>query len=324
MFSQIVPDISAKYGLDVTRVGGVQKGYRNESYPLMLADGGVVNLLFYKREPQILRKIRAADRAGAHAAAAGLPVRTRFDERLLRVGNGYAGIYTYLPGRTIAWEAYSKRHIKLAGWAMADLHATLEDLSGDGPLLADELTELISRMQRYFSDSQVAAAMVDKLGVELDTALFAIFLRVVETSRGLKGNQYVHMDMVRGNLLFSESLRGQRWQIDTVTLSGLIDFEKTAYGLPVFDVARTLAFLLIDCPKPADKIYKYFIDSGYRKRGNKKIEHIELLPHLIRLFLVHDFYKFLRHTPYESLRTNYHYTRTRDLLKTYGIISART
>jgi Ser/Thr protein kinase RdoA (MazF antagonist) len=130
------------------------------------------------------------------------------------------------------------------------------------------------------------------------------------------------MDMVRGNILF-DTTADTPWQIDDVRLSGVIDFEKTAIGLPVCDMARTLAFLLVDCLKPADKISKYFIDSGYRKRGSMDIIHIELLPYFIRLFLLHDFYKFLRHTPYESLRDNYHYGRTCVILKDYGMISSK-
>lgn len=323
MFARIVPDVATKYGLVVSHVGGVQKGYRNESYPLTLQDGSVVNLIFYKREPHIRQRVTTADMVATHAARAGLPVRVRHDPRLLKVGNGYAGVYEYLPGQTISWEAYTKRHIKLVGWAMADLHRSLRDLPTEGPLLADELQQLVIRMQQYFDSADVQAAMASKLGVTLNPEIFGGFSRLVEHARKLDGQQYLHMDMVRGNILFADAVPHARWSIDDVSISGLIDFEKTAVGLPVCDAARTLAFLLVDCPKPADKIYKYFIDSGYRKRGGHDIAHIELLPHFIRLFLLHDFYKFLRHTPYESLRDNYHYSRTCQVLKDYGMISAK-
>lgn len=323
MFARIVPDVAIKYGLAVSRIGNVQKGYRNESYPLTLADGSVVNLIFYKREPHIVRRVTTADAVALHVANAGLPTRIRHDPRLLKVGDGHAGLYDYLPGRTISWEAYTKRHIKLVGWAMADLHRSLQDFTGDGPRLADELHELVGRMRQYFASPDVQTAMTDKLGVVLDSRMFEEFTKLIEQSRELNGQQYLHMDMVRGNILFADTVPGTRWHIDDVSISGLIDFEKTAVGLPVCDMARTLAFLLVDCPKPADKIYKYFIDSGYRKRGGLDIEHIGLLPYFIRLFLLHDFYKFLRHTPYESLRDNYHYIRTCAILKDYGMISSK-
>jgi Ser/Thr protein kinase RdoA (MazF antagonist) len=324
MYARIVPDIIDKYGLSVTNIGDPQKGYRNESYELMLADSTPVNLLFYKREPHILQRITTADMVAERAAKAGLPVRTRYDDRLLQVGDGLAGLYYYLPGRTISWEAYTKRHIKLVGWAMADLHAATEDLSDEGPRLADELLVIIDRMKRYFASADVQRAVGEKLAITIDPRLFDNYRRLIERTSTFDGQQYLHMDMVRGNILFDQPFDDARWYIDDIQLSGIIDFEKAAYGLPICDVARTLAFLLVDCPKPSDRIYKYFIDSGYRKRGKRQLQHIELLPYFVRLFLLYDFYKFLRHTPYESLRDNYHYTRTRDLLKTYGIISSNT
>ncbi|MDB5183320.1 MAG: Phosphotransferase enzyme family, partial [Candidatus Saccharibacteria bacterium] len=318
MYSRIVPDVATKYELDVLQIGDVQKGYRNESYPLELANGTEVNLLFYKREPGILERIKTADLVADHAASKGLPVRTRYDNRLLMVGESFAGVYHYLQGTTISWESYTKRHIKLLGWAMADLHVAMEDLSGTGPFQSDELGGLVARMKHYFSSNDIQQATSSKLDIFVDPALFDSYSELIERTRALPGQQYLHMDMVRGNVLFDNVAANARWQIDDIRLSGIIDFEKASYGLPIYDIARTLAFLLVDCPKPRDKIYKYFIDSGYRKRGQNDVRHIELLPYFIRLFLLHDFYKFLRHTPYESLHDNYHYSRTRDLLKDYG------
>ncbi len=113
-------------------------------------------------------------------------------------------------------------------------------------------------------------------------------------------------------------------------MTGILDFEKTAYGHPVFDVARTLAFLLVDCEyKGEAKIRKYFLQSGYNKRGtvnfrNPIIKHgnrtTNLLESLIDLFLLYDFYKFLRHNPYEFLEQNHHYKRTRDILLTRNML----
>lgn len=321
MFVRIVPEVIKKYELDVRTVGAPLKGYRSESFPLELHDGTVVNLLFYKREQNILSRIRTADKVASAAAGANLPVRVRYDERLLRVGSGYAAVYQWLPGKTIEWEAYTKRHIKLAGWAMADLHSAVAALQNDGPLLADELQPLLARMHRYFSMLDVKKALAEKLGLSIEPKQFDHLEALIEKTRHISGQQYLHMDMVRGNMLFDGVSSTSRWAIDDVQLSGLIDFEKAAWGLPVCDMARTLAFLLVDCPKPARKIFKYFIDSGYKKRGARTLEHSELLPYFIRLFLLHDFYKFLKHTPYESLDDNYHYARTRELLKTYGMIS---
>nr|AIA15107.1 Phosphotransferase enzyme family [uncultured bacterium] len=323
MFTRVVPDIAKTYGLDVRAIGNVQKGYRNESYKLTLADDKLVNLICFKREHGIVDRIARADAVSSHAAAAGLPVRIRYDERILKLQeNSYAGIYEYLPGVTVAWEAYTKKHLKLLGWAMSDLHTALQTMGADSPhLLADELASLNARMRRYFSDDNVVRALREKLSITLSFDVFDTFEALIVHSGRLDGKQYVHMDMVRGNVLFGGADTSDRWQLDDIALTGIIDFEKTAYGLPVCDVARTLAFLLVDCPKTRSDILNYFLNSGYRKRGTAKLENRELIAPFVRFFLVHDFYKFLRHTPYESLENNHHYVRTRDILLEYGMIS---
>ncbi|MCL2085369.1 class I tRNA ligase family protein [Candidatus Saccharibacteria bacterium] len=106
------------------------------------------------------------------------------------------------------------------------------------------------------------------------------------------------------------------WRVGSVHLSGIIDFEKAALGHPTLDLARSFAFLLVDVPsKPPKKIFKYLIESGYNKRGQSQIDlDPKLFESLANFFLIHDFYKFLRHNPYESLASNHHYLKTRDIL----------
>lgn len=321
MFASIVPQVLAKYNIHFVSIGDVQKGYRNESYAVKTIDGEVLNLLFFKNEPTILERITRADYVSGILAKT-MPVRVRYDQRILRVRHGtYAGLYTYLPGTTVPWEAFTKRHIKLIGFAMADMHRGWRSATPkDNHVIGDDLLPLIERMQRYFNDSHVQAAMVAKLGVHIDVTLFPVFAGLVERVSALPGQQIIHMDMVRGNVLFRQSQPGDTWSIDDIALSGVIDFEKATVGHPAFDIARTLAFLLVDSPKPSHKIFHYFLDSGYCKRGGGLSPDPELLTALVKLFLVHDFYKFLRHTPYESLSENHHYTRTRDILQMYGMI----
>ncbi len=323
MFARVVPQVLNKYGLAAKKVKPAQKGYRSESYPVELDDGAQVNLIFFKREPGIVGRVNRADHAANAAAAAGLPVRTRYDDRLLRVANDtYAGVYHYLPGKTEPWEGFSMKHIKLLGMAMGKLHAALRDEPAiDTYTVADELLPLIDRMETYFKRPEVAAAMSQKLGVAIDPTQLSLFRDLVLRANNLPSQQLLHMDMVRGNVLFDTAQPNGTLYIDELALTGIIDFEKAAYGHPAFDIARTLAFLLVDSPKSTDKIYRYFLDSGYHKRANQPLPNPRLLDGLIRLFLMHDFYKFLRHTPYESLKDNYHYIRTCALLKTYGMIS---
>ena len=119
------------------------------------------------------------------------------------------------------------------------------------------------------------------------------------------------MDFVRGNILFDGS-----------DITGILDFEKTAMGHNFVDIARTLAFLMVDCKfKTVDKVVKYFLYSGYHKRGQMKdVGDKAILNQLIEMFLVYDFYKFLRHNPYESLHLNEHYVRTNHILDKRGVI----
>lgn len=322
MFSRVVPAVLEAYGVADYMVGASQKGYRNESYPIRGVDGNVINLIFFKKEEGILRRVKRADMTADAAHSAGLPVRIQYDKRLLQVAGGqYAGLYTYLSGTTVAWEAMTMKHIKLLGQAMADMHTALcSSKPADDYEVVDELVALTERMQRYFDQPEVVTAMSDKLGVAVDRSVFDVFRSILVKVARLPGQQLIHMDMVRGNILFDAAKPSDRWQIDDIALTGVIDFEKAGVGHPLFDIARTLAFLHVDSQKPISKINSYFLDSGYHKRGGQPLPQPHVLALLTRFFLLHDFYKFLRHTPYESLQHNYHYTRTRDLLKTYGII----
>lgn len=337
MYRRIVPSVLAQYGLTHTAIADVQKGYRNESYAVTLADGVTVNLLFYKREPGILERIRRADGMAAYLADAGLPVRTRYDSRIARLaGSGqttYAAIYNYLPGHTISWEAYTKKHIKLLGMAMSDMHAAWRSMPLKQSQQYDiiiELTALLGRMERYFTQPDVVAAVWDKLDMRIDSSLFARIHRLIGMFENSPDRQPLHMDMVRGNVLFADPQASDRWHIGDIALTGVIDFEKTAIGHPLFDIARTLAFLLVDCAgKEEAKVVRYFLTSGYNKRGQAMydpramigdVSHAQLLDGLIAFFLLHDLYKFLRHTPYESLLDNHHYIRTRNILIRHGMV----
>lgn len=337
MYRQIVPSVLDSYGVTYKSIGNVQKGYRNESYPILLSKGTTVNLLFYKRESDTVSRFKRADSVSQFLADGGLPVRTRYDNRTLRLSNGtepsYAALYTYLPGKTIPWEAYTKKHIKLLGYAMSDMHAVLSDMPinwsvHDG--IAAQMTLLIHRMELYFTDESIRRAATTKLGVVIESTYFDRLRTVVAVVASSPDSHPLHMDMVRGNVLFSQAYQYNHWQIDDVAISGVIDFEKTAYGHPLFDIARTLAFLLVDCrSKDEAHIRRYFLTSGYQKRGRATydhraticgIPHAKLLDGLISLYLLHDLYKFLRHTPYESLDDNEHYIRTRNILIRHGMV----
>jgi len=305
----------ATYGVTPMKLHAPQKGYRNESFAVRVATGQMLNIIFYKTEIGILDRIRNANAVGDFLASKGFPARCLHDQRILKLRSGkylkYAALYNYLPGHTIPWEGYAQDHIKLLGKTMSDMHAVLKEFDRDElPEVADEYLAIVAMMKRYFANVSVQRALREKLLLSVDMAIFEQFEALLVGSKLLPGKQPLHMDFVRSNILFQDDNTDSEFK---VRISGILDFEKTAYGLPLFDIARTLAFLLVDCKyKESSKVRKYFLGSGYIKRGAAMLPemHIELLDHLVSLFLFYDFYKFLRHNPYESLPDNEHFMRT--------------
>jgi Ser/Thr protein kinase RdoA (MazF antagonist) len=166
-------------------------------------------------------------------------------------------------------------------------------------------------MQTYFAQAGVQKALKSKLHISTPKHLHDHLLALDNLAR-TPGQQPLHMDFVRGNILFTPT---------TSQVSGILDFEKVAWGHPTFDVARTLAFLLVDCKyKTEPKIRKYFLHSGYNKRGKATFTGGANLEKLIDMFLTYDFYKFLLHNPYESLPDNEHFVRTQALLHERNIV----
>ncbi|MCL1877003.1 phosphotransferase [Candidatus Saccharibacteria bacterium] len=329
MNNEIIERALNFYGVSWAKIHGEKSGYRNKSYRIETRDAGDLNLIFFKSEPDILSRINAADAVSDHVAAYGLPVRERFDTRTLKLVGAssgrirYARIYKYLPGATIPWEDYTKKRIKLLGWAMSDLHHAAADFDGDLPDALNQCQNQLKSMQNYFSDQNVQNAMHRKLHLSIDSKIFENLENTLTRAAKLPHQIPLHLDLVRGNVLYlrEDSLPANSfWRIDNVTLTGLIDFEKAARGPAVLDLARTYAFLTIDCArKNPDKIFKYLISSGYNKRGKNRINlsSPELTPlfwGLVKFFLIYDFYKFLRHNPYEFLHENHHFRLTRNML----------
>lgn len=315
----VIYRILRAYGVSFRTVGSPQKGYRNQSFRIGLPDGGAYNLLLYKTEAGIVRTIKSANAVGNFLAAAGFPARHSVDARILRLQYAdrqkFAALYNYLEGATIPWEGYTQDHIKALGGTMGDMHAALAGF--DASELADvtgQYLTIVSRMKGYFAQGPVQRALADKLLLGVDPTIFIELEQLLIAMKALPGKHALHMDFVRSNILFADASKGSDLR---VSISGILDFEKTAYGHPLFDVARTLAFLLVDCKyKQPDKVRKYFLGSGYIKRGAARLpaSRLGMLEPLLGLFLFYDFYKFLRHNPYESLPDNEHFMRTVSLL----------
>lgn len=333
MYAQYVEAVLNKYSLSYQQIFPAQKGYRNESYRVELIDGTSVNLLFYKQEYNILHTIELVDKLGELLTNKGLPVRTRLDNRTLQLASLskriYVGLYNYLDGNTIAWDAYTMEHLKLLGAMMARLHHAMQDIvtMPNNQPVTEVYSNILNDMKLYFGSNGVKSAMHKKLHIDFDESILSYFQQLLNNCSMLSNQQWLHMDFVRGNVLFNQ----KHGQLD---ISGVIDFEKAAIGHPWFDIARTLAFLLVDCKyKTANQVEKYFLYSGYFKRGNAELAHIHIKTHasnqtllyeLVKLFWLHDFYKLLLHNPYEYLKDNEHYVRTQDMLLQSNMIHLYT
>lgn len=326
--SDTVFRIAGQYECDVVDQLPVTRGYRNESHPLKLANGDVINLILFKNEPNILTTIRNADRVSGYLHDVGYPTRYPLDSRILRIYKSkrfsLAGLYNYLPGDTVAWEAYTMKHLKLLGKTMSDMHDTLRGCNAaDLPEISDIYETTVDKMEAYYARPGVSQALQAKLGFK--PPLLHDFTVLLRACKHLSDRQILHMDFVRGNILYDTAG-------DDLTISGILDFEKTAFGHPLFDIARTLAFLLVDCKyKSGEKVYKYFLKSGYIRHGNAAYHNVSikhqgvsksLMGELIDMFLLYDFYKFLSHNPYENLHRNEHFRRTSQLLIDKGRIVA--
>lgn len=312
------------FGFDSSLITFLPKngGYRNLIYPFIYNKDKVFNLVIFKRESNILDRIIASNKVSNYLFSLGYPTRNTIlsptNQSILRISTStktrYCCLYNYLPGETIPWELYTKKHIKLIGQVMGRMHRELVVFEDIDRLerIKDRCDILIHRLDNYFSREEIVEAIRFKLGIEIDpNQLYIIGKRI----RKISGNETVlHMDLVRSNVLFGSSQ-------NNLEITGIIDFEKVAYGPNVFDIARTLAFLLVDCKgKSSEKIQKYFLKSGYLKRGNGLEFDVSELSLLIRFFWIYDFYKFLLHNPYESLSENQHYLSTVEKLTSSGLI----
>jgi len=339
--TKLISRILDAYDVRYDRILPVQKGYRNQSFGIVRPDGPVLNLILYKSEPGILRKIRAANTVSDYLAARGFPARKTCNSKIIRLRAAgrikYGALYEYLDGHTIPWEAYTKQHIKLLGKTMSDMHAALADMPAEvaGPRLpavTDEYRAIVTRMGRYFEDESVRRALATKLRLAVNRSHIERFESLLVACAQFRHQQPLHMDFVRSNILFdlSDDAPGAHSDLASqqVRLTGILDFEKTAAGHPLFDIARTLAFLLVDCKyKTEAEVRKLFLESGYNRRGAAPLSRqltAKLLEPLVNLFLLHDFYKFLRHNPYEFLPDNEHFVRTRVQLLKRGVVTSST
>ncbi|HEY5667889.1 MAG TPA: hypothetical protein VIR03_01865, partial [Candidatus Saccharimonadales bacterium] len=194
------------YGIAYTYIHEPQKGYRNQSFAVERSGGDMLNLILYKSEPGMLERIKAANAVSDYLASQGFAVRRTVSSRIMCLQSSlrikYGALYTYLPGHTIPWEAYSQDHIKLLGKTMSDMHASLAVFRHDAlPEVADEYLDILERMRHYFANAPVQRALADKLMLRVRPEVFDQFEQLLVAAKLLPGKQPLHMDFVRSNIL---------------------------------------------------------------------------------------------------------------------------
>ena len=325
MNEKTVKAVLNKYNIKYKKILEPQSGYRNEIWPVITINNQTINLTFFKQEPNIEERIKRSSEVSGWLANNGLPCRLQIDSRLIvlqgKRNKRVAGLYNYLPGNTIAWESYTKKHLKLLGYSMAVMHNKLTKYNKPLPPIYNEITNLTNIMYKYFTNKQVINAISGKLQLKINVNQINTLKSHMLNCKNFPNQQALHMDFVRGNILYNID-KTETLHLNGLSVSGILDFEKTAYGYVGIDIGRTLAFLYVDCKyKKPSEVYKSFLLSGYYKKGLSSVNlNNNLLTNIILYFLLYDFYKFLAHNPYQDLHKNQHYLRTRNILQQFGII----
>lgn len=314
-FSQLLNETNQNYGHNFELKEKFSDGFRNDVFWLLEGRQNYV-LILYKKERHILRTIKCSHAIAFYLDANNFPVRLPIKNNKKAFyfkfyNQRYAALYNYLPGKTIPWEAYTKRHLKGIGKILSNMHFSLEkfdslvELPSWKSLIIKEGNEMIKYINK------VLPWISAKLFLELNMEKVIELIDIIKNYSSAENNP-LHYDFVRGNILFSNKLL----EDDTYEITGIIDFEKVCRGPLLADISRTLAFLYVDCKYKTEKeVYKWFFIRGYFKRGKLKfVKDIKLLELFAGYFLLRDFWKFLEHNPYESLWQNEHFIRTRDKL----------
>jgi Ser/Thr protein kinase RdoA (MazF antagonist) len=364
--------LKKKYDLETLGIERLQGGFRNICYKISTSKKDYV-LIVYKKEKGISNTINNAHFVAEYLASKNFPARIPEEslnhEKYFKVkfADGYhcVALYKHLPGETIPWEAYTRRHLKTIGKTLSDIHKCLREIPvtppeadpaqrGNTQLSNNDqipITQLqkweevtrkeMNEMSKYFK--KVEPWINKKLRVYLEWGnIENVFdeiksewriaipplLKLRRTGSEQRGAisdklNILHYDFVRGNILFSDKLDRD---LDIFPITGILDFEKVCLGPEIADIARTLAFLIVDCKFKNEKtIRKRFLVSGYEKRGKNSLPFKSItsksLEILLKFFWLRDFWKLLTYNPYESLCLNEHYKRTRDRLREAGLLT---
>lgn len=237
----------------------------------------------------------------------------------------YFSLFELLSGKTLPWEAYTRRHLRSLGMMQGKIHSAFLDIYeelnvveiGLIPTWSQYIKSDSGRLQNYLEKNN--ETILNKLDIELSIQKIQNSINNVSSfscpyNDPEYKSQLIHGDFVRGNILFSDIKSDLIYMI-----TGVMDFEKLMLANSEIDIARTLAFLIVDCKfKTVEDIIKYYLNEGYNTLGTvdnrqKKILFSKLENYMI-YFWLRDFWKYLESNPYEDLLNNEHFMRTIKLL----------
>lgn len=226
------------------------------------------------------------------------------------------GVYDYIEGSTLEWDAYTRRHLRSAGMKMSQMHRLLKDYKGNVEAVTqwdNYLKTDSSRMLQYMNKN--TEHIINKLHLKFNITEAENLVSLLHQDTTTK-NQLVHCDFVRGNILFSQKKLQNIYEI-----TGILDFEKLLFGPIEADISRTMAFLLVDCRyKSSHEIEQYFLTEGYALLGKGASFSISQLNLYMIYYWLRDFWKFLECNPYEDLKKNYHFNKTTEILIEKGFL----
>ncbi len=286
-----------------------------------------LNYFLPKHKAQLEQAYETAEILSRHGIPCRIPHKTDTGRHLIEVkipgseNKHFFGIYNFLPGSTLPWEGWTRRHLRSLGSTMAKMHEIWKAARIDTQNLPEwnsYLNHDYEHLCGYFIKN--APYIQSKLSLKFDKeACDQLIDSIKQLSQSFE-SQLIHYDLVRGNVLFSDKKEKLIYPI-----IGIIDFEKVMLAPVIVDIARTLAFLIVDCKyKTENEISRYFFDEGCLAQSENqqaKKFSLEALKPLVLYFWLRDLWKFLLSNPYESLKENYHFNKTVEQLIKHKLIT---
>jgi homoserine kinase type II len=215
-------NMSARFGLELTRVEPLSLGSVNSNFRLTTRDGSRYFARLYEEQPlagaelEVSLLATLAER-GARVVA---PCSTSTGQRvLLHAGKPFA-VFPWIEGVWLCLQRVNAEHCKAVGAALAAVHLASDSVAplGEGRFRPADMSSRLDRVERE-GPPRLAAPIAEI------RALYAQYLprRNSGLPRGI-----CHGDLFRDNVLWSGS-----------EIAALLDFESVAWGSFAYDLMVT-------------------------------------------------------------------------------------